>query len=466
MTDPAATTAGAVETPRPDTVEVVAPPAAPDRLARLRPFSDRLRRAQGYDWAPIILMLLIGISLGLRLLWLDKPDRALIFDEKYYVNAARAILGLPIPEGDPYRDGQRGLDPNAEHPPFAKLLMAGSMRAFGDNAWGWRLPSVILGTLSIPLVYGIGRRAGGSEGVALLATFLYAFDNLVFVHSRVGVLDIPLVFFLLLGVWCYLAGRPTLAGLALALATLCKIGGMYGIGALVAFEALRFLRARLEDRRAGTFTWRRLVGGAALPPLKPLLVTLVVYAVAFPLLLGLLDNVWSTYKNPADHIRHIFSYGFALTREDGPQGQESNPWQWLLNEVEMTYLRTDVQIMENNEVTATRAIIHFRGSMNPYVIAIAPLAIAWAAHCAFRRRDDLSFLTLALFAATYGPFWPAAMIAHRTSYLFYFLPAIPAVALGAADFLYARTIPTLVRWAFIGAVLLGFYGYFPFRVIP
>ncbi len=455
MTEPTTTTAGAVEAPQTDAVEVVAPPRAPDRLARLRALGERLRGLnEGYNWAPLILVLLIGFSLGFRLLWLDKPDGALIFDEKYYVNAARVILGLPVPEGDPYRDNQPGLDPNAEHPPLAKLLMAATMRAFGDNAWGWRLPSVILGTLSIPLIYGITRRVGGSPETATLATFLYAFDNLVFVHSRVGVLDIPLVFFLLLGVWCYLIGRPALAGLALAAATLCKIGGLYGLGALVAFEGLRLLRARVQG---GSWSWRSL---------RPLLITTVVFALAFPWLLAALDNVWSTYKNPVDHVRHIFTYGFALTREAGPQGQESNPWQWLLNEVEMTYLRTDVQVMENNAVTETRAVIHFRGAMNPYVIAIAPLALGWAVHSAFKRRDDLSFFVLALAAATYGPFWPAAMIAHRISYLFYFLPTIPAVAIGAARFLYGPAIPAAVRWAFIGAVLLGFYGYFPFRIIP
>ena len=75
-------------------------------------------------------------------------------------------------------------------------------------------------------------------------------------------------------------------------------------------------------------------------------------------------------------------------------------------------------------------------------------------------------MALALFAATYGPFWPAAMLAHRISYIFYFLPTIPAVAIGAAQLLYAPQVPRALRWTYIGAVLLGFYGYFPFRKIP
>jgi dolichyl-phosphate-mannose-protein mannosyltransferase len=423
--------------------EVVATPAA--RLG------DRLR---AIAWTPWLLVLLIGVSLVLRLLWLDKPTGALIFDESYYVNAARVILDLPVPAGAPYASAPRGLDPNTEHPPLAKLLMAASMRLFGDNAWGWRLASVLFGTLSIPLVYGIARLLGGTGPVALLAAFIYAFDNLVFVHSRIGTLDIFVVAFLLLGLYLYLRGWAIPSGLALVAATLCKIGGIYGLGVLWIFVGLNLLRTRATEGR-----W-------CFGSLRPLLVTTITYAVGLIWLLGALDSIWSPYDNPIAHLQHIFQYGFALTRQEGPQGQESNPWQWLLNEVQITYLRTDVQTAANGRVETTRTLIFFRGAMNPFVIFIAPLAMAHAAHSALKRRDALSFMALALFVAAYAPFWPAALIAKRISYIFYFLPALPAVALGAAGFLYARETPRLVRWAYIGAILLGFYGYFPFRQVP
>ncbi len=413
------------------------------------PMRRRPRPVRAIDWTPILLLLLVAAAFYLRALWLDQPQGTLIFDETYYVNAARVILGLPVASGAPYFGAQPGLDPNTEHPPLAKLLMAASMRVFGDNGWGWRLPSVVFGTLSIPLVYGIARRLGGRKEMALLAAFVYAFDNLVFVHSRIGTLDIFLVAFLLLGLYCYLAGRPILAGLACTAATLCKIGGVYGIAIIIAFEGLRLWRARAESGR-----WDRKA-------LSPLLIAIVVYAVTLPALLGLLDSRWSSYKNPVDHIHHILGYGFALVRQGGPQGEESSPWQWLLNEVPITYLRINVSA---NQVT--RTAVFFRGVMNPYVIAVAPLAVAYAAYSAWKRRDDCSFLVLPLFFVTYGPFWPAAELGHRISYVFYFLPTIPAVAIGVAQLLYAPQLPRAVRWAYIGAVLLGFYGYFPFRQLP
>jgi hypothetical protein len=182
--------------------------------------------------------------------------------------------------------------------------------------------------------------------------------------------------------------------------------------------------------------------------------------------LGVLDSLWSSYKHPVEHMRHILDYGLSLSRPEGPQGEESNPWQWLVNDIQMTYLRTDVEEIEGDKVQTTRATIFFRGAMNPYVVMLAPLAMAYAAYAAWTRRDNTSFMALVLFAATYGPYWPAALWAHRISYIFYFLPAIPAVAIAVALSMYAPPMPRVVRWAYVGAVLLGFYAYFPFRVIP
>ena len=418
------------------------------------PCRQWVHRLQTVDWYPFLLLGLTNVAFGLRVLWLDRPRRALIFDETYYVNAARIILGLQVPEGAPYHGLPAGLDPNSQHPPGAKLLIAGSMRLFGDNAIGWRLPSVLFGTAAIALVYGIVRRAGGLKPLALLAAFVFAFDNLVFVHSRIATLDIFLVTFLLLGIYLYLGAQPALAGLAFVAATLCKIQGIYGIGAIAAFEAVRIL----AHRRGGKPFQVRDV--------QPLMVAVVVYAAALPLLLGGLDRMWSTYKNPFDHIGHILHYGFSLARPEGPQGGESNPWQWLVNEVQMPYLRTDVQVLVDGKLRTSRPTVFFRGAMNPYVIFITPIAMAYAARTARRRRNEVPSLALVLFVVTFLPYWPAALLAHRISYIFYFLPVLPAVAIAAAHLMYAPAVGRLVRWAYIGAVLLGFYVYFPFRQVP
>jgi dolichyl-phosphate-mannose-protein mannosyltransferase len=434
---------------RPNATPTTARPAVRTRRRATRP---RLARVLTRPWVRLALLLLVALLL--RGVWLTKPNNSLIFDEYYYVNAARHILGWRVPSNDPYISRPTGIDPNSEHPPLAKLLIAGSMRIFGDNGVGWRLPSVLLGTFSILLVYGIVRRVEAREHVAFLAAFLYAFDNLVFVHSRIATLDIFFVTFMLLGIFLYLSNQVEFAALALVVSTLCKIAGVYGIAVLIAYEALKIVRARIESGRWSFGVVRRL---AAL---------VGIYIVFLPVELGLLDHWWGAYHNPFSHLRHIWTYGLALTRAGGPQGQESNPWQWLVNEVPMTYFESSVQVLVGGKVNITRPIVFFRGAMNPYVIFMAPLGIAYAISRAFTRRGNFSFLILALFFCTYLPWWVAAIFGNRISYIFYFLPVVPAVAMAAALFMEAPEMPKIVRWAYVAAVLLAFYEYFPFRQIP
>ena len=62
--------------------------------------------------SPLALLALVALlSLGARLAWLGAPchspcrsaaDRVLVFDEVYYVNAARVIAGLRPPTDQPY----------------------------------------------------------------------------------------------------------------------------------------------------------------------------------------------------------------------------------------------------------------------------------------------------------------------------------------------------------------------------
>src|SRR5262249_35713918 len=158
-------------------------------------------RRQAREWLPgprqTLLLILLAAALS-RVLWLGAPNSALIFDEQFYVNAARTMLGWQVPEGAPYADRTAGLDPNQEHPPLGKLVLTGSMLLFGDTPLGWRAPSLVGGMGSIVLVYAIARTLSRDVWLGVLAAGLFAIDNLVLVHSRIGTLDIQLTLWLLL----------------------------------------------------------------------------------------------------------------------------------------------------------------------------------------------------------------------------------------------------------------------------
>lgn len=401
-----------------------------------------------------VLFLLLLACLLCRVVWLSKPVGVLIFDEVYYVNAARVILGWPVPPGAPYAEQPTGRDPNQEHPPLGKALIAASIRVLGDDALGWRLPSVVAGTAAVALLFGLVRAGGGDPWLGLLAAGVFGFDNLAFVHSRIASLDMMLVAFLLLGAWCALRGWPVLAGMACALAALVKINGLFGLAALVLTEVVLAAQA-----------WR---GRCARPPDHLRAAALLVIG-CIPLWLGglwLLDSCLGTSATPWAHVQYILQYGLSLTRVAGPLGQESPPWQWPLNEIPMTYLRTDQLVMVNNQVVASEPTIFFRGAMNPFVIGAAPPGIAYALWRAWRCQDRLALWAVVWVVVTYLPFFPLVMIEHRVSYLFYFLPTLPAVAVGLALLMRRGGLPRLVQCGYLGAILLGFMAYFPFRAIP
>ncbi len=183
-----------------------------------------------YPRAPLVaLLLILSFSFATRVFYLGEPcsspcsggrSHALIFDESYYVNAARVIAGLHPPAGVPYADAPLHKDPNAEHPQLAKLIIAGSIELFGDNPWGWRLGSVMFGLIAVLAMYGLVRAARGSPWLATGAAAVMALDNLMLIHGRIATLDIYTVAMVLVAATFYVRGWALAAGLALGIAGL------------------------------------------------------------------------------------------------------------------------------------------------------------------------------------------------------------------------------------------------------
>jgi 4-amino-4-deoxy-L-arabinose transferase-like glycosyltransferase len=386
------------------------------------------------------------------------PSGSLIFDEAFYVNAARVILGWDVPDGAHYAGATPGLDPNIEHPPLGKLLMAGSMAVFGDNGLGWRLPSVIAGMIALGALYGIVRATGESRWLGVLAVGLFALDNLAFVHGRIGTLDMMALAAILLASWAALRGRWLAAGALTGLGLLVKLTALYGLLALSSLAALALLATWLREHR---------LQRSDLWPPAMLIAGCVIVAGAG---LWALDARFTKFTNPIDHARHMLEYGAALTRQGGPPtdciSNDSTPWQWLVNDCEMRYLRIAETTTVEDDVIATHASVDFRGAMNPVLLGAAVLGVPFAAWIAWRRRSRLATWTLVWMAANYLPFIPLVVFGHRITYIYYFLPVVPALAAAIAVLLLRSGLPRVVAWAFLGAYIIGYAAYFPFRQIP
>ena len=419
-----------------------------------RRLDERWPVAQLVPDAGTALLIVVAVSLLLRAAWLNLPQGSFIFDEAYYVNAAKLIAGIHPVAGAHYADQPLFLDPNTEHPPLGKALMAGSILLFGDNGIGWRIPSLVAGMIALFALYGVVRAAGGRPWLGVLAVALYSLDVLSFIHGRIGTLDMMSVAFLLIGAWLGLKERWVLAGAALALGTLIKVPGAYGLLAALLWQALGLWRTS-RHRQLTRIDFR------------PTAALLGAYAFVGLVGLWLLDLRFTTYTNPLEHVSHMLSYGFALQGAFNPTGGiTSAPWQWLVNDGQFDYLKTAVNTLANGSVIGSKTTIQFRALLNPALIGAMPLAVFFGLWLAWKRGEALVTWGLLWIAANYLPYWELALLSNRVTYFYYVLPAVPGLAVLVAAFLIHGRLPRAVVWGFLVVTIVAFVAYFPFRQVP
>jgi Gpi18-like mannosyltransferase/predicted membrane-bound dolichyl-phosphate-mannose-protein mannosyltransferase len=195
--EPSAAVAGAAEPPRPS--------AWRDRAAALgataRTWFDPREGIAGMtrrDW------LFAGLftlgSFVLCVVWLQFPAEK-IFDEIYYARAGEEYLR---------RSDVSGLwSFEFTHPPLSKLLITASMllfgglRGLGDTAVGWRFGNVVVGALTVGLIYVFAKRLTASTLFASLAALMLALDGFHYVQSRIATPEITVAFFSLLTLYAF-----------------------------------------------------------------------------------------------------------------------------------------------------------------------------------------------------------------------------------------------------------------------
>ena len=167
------------------------------------------------------LILILAFSAAVRFVNLSRPKK-LVFDEIYYVDGARDFLKYAV-------EVEKGKSEFIVHPPIGKWVIASGIKLFGDNPFGWRFSTALLGTLSILFVYLIAKHLFYSEKWALLSAALVSLDGLHLVMSRTALLDMTLMFFVLIGLYALLKERFWSAGFLLGLALATKWSAIYYI---------------------------------------------------------------------------------------------------------------------------------------------------------------------------------------------------------------------------------------------
>lgn len=394
----------------------------------------------------ISVIIFVAAHLAL-MIGLTTPDR-FVFDEVHYVPAARQMLEPVMPQ--PML--------NTMHPPLAKQLMALSIRTFGDGPFGWRYPSVLFGSLSIVAIYLCGLALFGSTGPAVASALLAFFNQMIFVQSRIAMLDIYSLALGLFGVAAFLHGfrqqRPqrafALAGLAFGLAAACKWSGLFPLAVSIAVVAvirlLQSWRAQFADGKAGDwyrpdlwpdFKWSHFIACFVLIPA-------IVYLATFVPLYGLSlsDIAAAQRKIFGDNVTSAFA---------GHTYMSAWPsWPFLVRPVWYLFDKTG-----DDHIAA----VVFLG--NPLVLwpALAAVAISLRDWIVSRRTEP--FLIVAFY---FGLYLAWMVLPRAVGFIYYYLPAASVASLALVYALRRGNNPRWLLWAFVAAAGAGFAAMLPITV--
>ena len=337
-----------------------------------------------------ILILILLTSLFLRLFRLDYPEK-FVFDEVYHAFTAQEYLKNNKEAWEWWTTPPPGVAFEWTHPPLAKEIMAISMYVLkSDSGWAWRLPGVLMGTISVYLVYLLGKKLFKNDTPALLAAFLFSLDGLNFVQSRTGMNDIYFITFILSSLYLFLSKRFLLSAVFLGFSLSSKWASVYSYIIFIPLLALN-----KQTKKIAIFLT------------VPLIVYFFTYLPFFTLdhtadqFVELHKQMWwyhTSLKASHDYASHALS--------------------WPLNLYPVWYF---VDYKDN-------LIANIFASGNPLLFWLGSLSIIVTLWEAFRKKSlNLFVIVLGFFA-----FWLPWIVSPRIMFLYHFSPSVPFLCLSLA----------------------------------
>ncbi len=366
---------------------------------------------------------LLLIIFGLHLYAMSFPsgnsctgtNGACVFDESYYVPAAQDLLN--------------GIASNIEHPFFGKIWGALGIYLFGDDFFGWRIFYVIIGVLSVYVMYLIALNFVSKQKALLAASFL-GFETLFFIHTSLLLLDGPPIFFALVGFLAYFKKHYYLCALAMGLSVLSKESGVYFVFALILYHLYA-----MPKRDLG-----KILNENALK----LVAFFAIMIGAFALPLWAYDIIYKPYEagfgaitNPVLNFLYYYHYQSELTGCSSTTTWNCYPWNWILpfNINPSGYFVVTVTVTstlpDGLQKVITTHPIDWVGIGNFAVwYAIWPITAMILYKVAVKKFTKVDAFIGFWIASNYLPWYYVSLVLHRVEYSFYFITVDPALALG------------------------------------
>lgn len=388
-----------------------------------------MRRQQISTTLPRWHQWLVGLILGLSLLgiwWRLGQPAEYVFDEKYHVPAARAILTADWRIFDWW---QPPMEPDGTyadwlHPPVFKYFQAGAIFLFGDRPWAWRLPSALAATVSLWLVWKIGLISSDKK-TAELGVVLVSLSGLFLVQARTGMNDMVATSLSLAGIFFYTRSgwkigqnnqNLTLAGIFLGLALATKWSGLWlwlGIGIWELFQTWKIWRTVQSPKIVKkNQLWQNFKLTLPLKIFSLWLIPSLIYILSY----------WPIFSSGRG-FNHFMSlqqniWQYQITR-DRLHPDQSTPFQWLLNSQPVHYWAA--------QVTPEKMTARITTLENPVLAGGLVISLGWLVWQKFLIKKSLklknnhqinwlSWLFLAM--------WAPNFFSPRILFHYHFLPAL------------------------------------------
>ncbi|MCL2110274.1 phospholipid carrier-dependent glycosyltransferase [Microgenomates group bacterium] len=355
---------------------------------------------------------IVVLAAFLRVNHLSEPSRY-YFDEVYHIPTARLIMqgdkrAFEWTHGDLSEIGieqQSGTWIDWLHPPLNKYGQALSMKIWGaDNSFSWRISSAAAGVGVVVMVYSLLKKLFPRLWAArLVGAGLVAIEPMLITQSRIGMNDMMMIWWMLLGVraWLWSLERPESWmrwGVMSAVFGLA-IGTKWSV-ALIAPVILVVSMSKLAQQKI----WR-VLGKLELTVLIILLTYLLIYSPMLWMgkspdhLVGLHQQIWA-YQNRTD-LEHYAASG---------------PREWVWGQKEVYYNANDPDIYLRSNLLIMTAVVVSGG-----------LTAAAGGYLLIKQRGRLASETqrnMALLLALYGFSFLPWTLSPRIMFLYHYLPAL------------------------------------------
>lgn len=356
-------------------------------LAAVWDWPSAYSRVKSWLRANRLLALILLFAAFLRLVNLSHPPNY-IFDEVYHSFTSRELIANHIEAWEWWTTPPEGVAYEWTHPPLAKYGMVLGMLLFGQDSFGWRVGSAVMGIVSILGLYRLVFAVFGRRQIATLAAFLLSIEGLHLAQSRVGMNDLYMLGFYIWALYQATQKRWKLAAFLFGLSLASKWSALYGV------IPLGFLYLRAHPFKLQLLPLLKQF----LHVLRLLLISLITYILTFvPFLTS--GHTWAQWW---ELHRQMWYYHTHLV---ATHDYQSTPWEWIFS------LRPVWYFVEYGEQTG-----HIYAQGNPVLLWLGLAAILILITKALQFR-------YALFYCLYAVFVIPWIFSPRIMFFYHYLPS-------------------------------------------